>query len=209
MAFRVGGRCGARQRRGRPVANAKVLEAMQQMQARLEAVQMGNQRDVDVGDVSEPEVEAAEEEEPAEVTLQMRFFKSLLGSTSKPRLEVSVYTGGLKPEELIDWINDMGKFFDYEEMEEGKRVKFAVTKLKGHETLWWDGVQEKRRRLGKQPIKNLTRMVAKLRGKFLPSDYQQSLFRKIHNLRQRSLTVKEYTKEFYKVVLGKPAHTYP
>ena len=42
-------------------------------------------------------------------------------------------------------------------------------------------------------------MVAKLRGKFFPSDYQQTLFRQMQNLRQRSLTVKEYTEEFYKM----------
>ena len=42
-------------------------------------------------------------------------------------------------------------------------------------------------------------MVAKLRGKFLPSDYHLSLFGQMQNLRQRLLTVKEYTKEFYKV----------
>ena len=71
----------------------------------------------------------------------------------------------------------MDNFFDYEEMDEGKRVKFAIKKLKGHATLWWDGVQAERRRVGKQPIKNWNRMVAKLRGKFLPSDYQLSLFR--------------------------------
>lgn len=38
----------------------------------------------------------------------------------------------------------MEKFFDYEETKEGKKVKFVVTKLKGHATLWWDGVQEER-----------------------------------------------------------------
>ena len=42
-------------------------------------------------------------------------------------------------------------------------------------------------------------MVAKLRGKFLPSNYQQTLLRQMQNLRQRSMTVREYTKEFYKV----------
>eukprot|EP00253_Pinus_taeda_P023337 PITA_23337 len=93
----------------------------------------------------------------------------------------------------------MEKFFDYEEMEDEKKVKFAVTKLVGHAALWWDGVQAERRRLGKQPIKNWSRMVAKLKGKFLPSNYQQTLFRQMQNLRQRALTVKEYTKEFYKV----------
>ena len=90
----------------------------------------------------------------------------------------------------------MDKFFDYEEMEEGKRVKFVVTKLKGHATLWWDGVQAEIKRLGKQPNRKWSKMVAKLRGKFFPSDYQQTLFRKMQNLRQMSLIVKEYTVEF-------------
>eukprot|EP00253_Pinus_taeda_P021287 PITA_21287 len=97
----------------------------------------------------------------------------------------------------------MEKFFDYEELEDEKKVKFAVTKLKGHATLWWDGVQAERRRLGKQPIKNWSRMVAKLKGKFLPSNYQQTLFRQMQNLRQRALTVKEYTEEFYKFTVSK------
>lgn len=57
MGFRVGGRGGGR-RRGRPVANVEVLEAMQQMKARLEAMEMA--RDEDAGDVSEPEVGAAD-----------------------------------------------------------------------------------------------------------------------------------------------------
>lgn len=158
---------------------------MQQMQARLEAMEMA--RDEDAGDVSEPEVGATEEEEPADITLEMRFFKSILRSTSKPRLEVSIYTGSLSPEELIDWINDMEK------------VKFVVKKLKGHATNWWDRVQMEGRRLGKQPIKIWNKMVSKLKGTFFPSDYQQTLFRKMQNLRQRSMTVKEYTGEFYKV----------
>lgn len=96
-----------------------------------------NERD---GDVSQPEVEAVEEEEAVEVTHEMRFFKSVLGSTSKRRFECLVYIGGVNVEELIGSINDMDKLFDYEEMEEGKRMKFVVAKLKGHASLWWDGV---------------------------------------------------------------------
>ena len=161
------------------------------MQARLEAMETG--RDADVGDVSNPEVEVAEEEQRVEVTPEMRFFHSVLRSTSRPKTEVSIYVGGLNPEELIDWINDMEKLFDYEETEDEKKVKFAVTKLKGYGLLWWDGVQAKRRKLGKQPIKNWNRMVAKLKSKFLPSNYQQTLFRQMQNLRQRSMIVKEYT----------------
>ena len=40
-------------------------------------------------------------------------------------------------------------------------------------------------------------MKEKLRSKFLPADYRQTLFQKLHNLRQGSKTVQEYIEEFY------------
>jgi hypothetical protein len=39
---------------------------------------------------------------------------------------------------LLDWINDLDKYFDYEKNDDEKKVKHAMTKLKGHATLWWD-----------------------------------------------------------------------
>jgi hypothetical protein len=42
-------------------------------------------------------------------------------------------------------------------------------------------------------------MVAKLKAKFMPKYYQINLFRKLQNLRQKGMTVKEYTEEFYKL----------
>ena len=42
-------------------------------------------------------------------------------------------------------------------------------------------------------------MVNKVKKKFLPTDYQVSLLRKMQNLRQRGMSVKEYTKEFYRL----------
>ena len=77
----------------------------------------------------------------------------------------------------------MDKFVDYDETNDEKKVKFAVTKLKGHASLWWNGVQTERRNKGKFPIKNWDRMVAKLRGKFLPKDFQISLFKQMQNLK--------------------------
>jgi uncharacterized protein YjbK len=42
-------------------------------------------------------------------------------------------------------------------------------------------------------------MVAKMKAKFMPKNYQIKLFRKLQNLRQKGMIVKEYTKEFYKL----------
>jgi hypothetical protein len=79
----------------------------------------------------------------------------------------------------------MDKHFDYEKTPDDKKVKFTVTKLKGHALLWWDGVQAERKKKNKQPIKSWDRMVVKLKGKFLPKDYQLALYRQMQNLRHR------------------------
>jgi len=69
----------------------------------------------------------------------------------------------------------LDKYFECEEVSKDRRVKFPTTKLKGHTTLWWDSVQVERRRLNKLPIKKWTRMVAEMKGRFLPKDYQIAL----------------------------------
>jgi hypothetical protein len=42
-------------------------------------------------------------------------------------------------------------------------------------------------------------MVAKMQAKFIPKDYQITIFRRMQNLRQKPMSVKEYTEEFYKI----------
>jgi hypothetical protein len=48
-------------------------------------------------------------------------------------------------------------------------------------------------------IKSWDRMVAKMKAKFIPRDYQITLFRRMQNLRQKLMSVKKYTEEFYKI----------
>jgi hypothetical protein len=42
-------------------------------------------------------------------------------------------------------------------------------------------------------------MVAKLKDKFMPKSYHNNRFRKLQNLRQKGMIVKEYIEEFYKM----------
>jgi hypothetical protein len=42
-------------------------------------------------------------------------------------------------------------------------------------------------------------MVEKMKAKFIPKDYQINLFRRMQNLRQKLMSVKEYTEEFYRI----------
>jgi hypothetical protein len=64
--------------------------------------------------------------------------------SSKTKMDIPAYEGSLDAEELLDWIRALDTYFDYEDIEDDKKVRHAVTRLKGHATLWWDdfSVQE-------------------------------------------------------------------
>ena len=116
-------------------------------------------------------------------TGKLVYFRSILGATSRPRSELSTYDGSLIAEHLIEWISELDKYFEYDEVEEYKRVRLVVMRLKGHASLWWDSVQIERRRKNKPLIKSWDRMVAKMRDKFLPKYYQLIMYRQVQNLR--------------------------
>jgi len=166
----------------------------------LAAVEARRCRDPEGGDDSEEEniatIDGSNEEGP-----EIKLLRSVLLASSKPRPEISNYDASLSTEALLHWISELDKYFEYEEIREDKRIRFTVTKLKGHAALWWDSVQAKRGRLNKPLIKKWDRMVVKMKSTFLPKDYQNSLYRQVQNQRQRMMIVKEYTKEFYKVNL--------
>ena len=44
-------------------------------------------------------------------------------------------------------------------------------------------------------------MVTKLKAKYIPTYYELELFKKLQNLEQEDMTMKDYTKEFYKLTI--------
>jgi hypothetical protein len=133
-----------------------------------------------VGDVSESKNEDVEGEEVAgEQAVEERLLRAVVKMGTREKIEVLMYEGNLDVEEFLDWVSALDNYFDYEEIDDEKKVKHAVTILKGHATLWWDELQADRRCKGKSKIKNWDRMVAKLKAKFIPKDYQINFFRKL------------------------------
>jgi len=92
---------------------------------RLDLLETTRRRDIDTGDISEPE--EISEEKVEEETSQEKMVKMIVGLSSKPILKLPIYEGNLNPEELIDWISAMDKYFDYENIAEDRKVKFTVT----------------------------------------------------------------------------------
>ena len=92
----------------------------------------------------------------------------------------------------------MERLFDTEMVEDPKRVKMDFLNLKGHASLQWDLVKLERKLKSKDIIRTWNMMVAKLKGRLFPIDYTLNLYRKLHKLRKREMSVKEYTEEFYR-----------
>ena len=46
----------------------------------------------------------------------------------------------LHPKDLIDSINELEDYFEYEDIKDLDRVKFAKAKLKGCAKIWWQEV---------------------------------------------------------------------
>ena len=60
---------------------------------------------------------------------------------AREKMDIPVYEGNLDEEELLDWIIALETYFDYEDVKEDKKVKHAITRLKGHAALCWDELQ--------------------------------------------------------------------
>jgi hypothetical protein len=82
--------------------------------------------------------EGAEEEVVAEDAVGECLFKAVARIVARGKMEILMYEGNLDIEELLDWFRALDKYFDYEDIEEDRKVKHVVTRLEGHATLWWD-----------------------------------------------------------------------
>jgi hypothetical protein len=148
---------------------------------------------------SENEARHDEEEVTTEFAANECFLRAVARMSARAKMDIPDYEGNLDIEEILDWIRALDTYFDYEDVKEDNKVKHDVTRLKGHATLWWDELQADRCCQGKQNIKIWDRMIAKMKAKFIPRYYQITLFIRMQNLRQKLMTVKEYTEEFYRM----------
>jgi septal ring factor EnvC (AmiA/AmiB activator) len=117
---------------------------MRDLRARLEDMETAQRCIVSARDLSdsESEIEAEQEEEvAAEDETNERLIRAIERMGGREKMDILVYEGNLDTEELLDWIRALDTYFDYEDVEEDKKVKHAITRLKGNAKLWWDELQ--------------------------------------------------------------------
>jgi hypothetical protein len=152
-------------RRGRKMPDPPIEREMHELHARLEDMETTQRCIVSVGDLSDSKSENEVEHEGEEVTTEDAANKCLIRVVArmgaKEKMDILVYEGNLDAEDLLDWIRALDTYFYYEYVEEDKKVKHVVTRLKGHATLWSDELQADRRCKGKKKINSWDRMIAK------------------------------------------------
>jgi hypothetical protein len=138
-----------------PILNHVVGREMRELHTRLEVMEAMQRRTPAAEDISDAESKEIEVEEAiGEYVVEELLLKVVLKFAARSKIDVPMYESNLDFEEVLDGISSMDKYFNYEDVDEGKKVRQFVTRFKGHIVLWWDELQEERRRKGKHMINN-------------------------------------------------------
>ncbi|GKC67890.1 hypothetical protein Tco_1100488 [Tanacetum coccineum] len=115
--------------------------------------------------------------------------RNMIDDETRQGTEVNIlsFNGTLAIEDFVDWLAEVDRFFKYMEIPEDQRVRLVACRLKGCASAWWERLQVKRYRKGKQPIRTWYRMKQLLQKDFLPPDYEQILFQPISKMPLRYL----------------------
>ncbi|KAH9299939.1 hypothetical protein KI387_011522 [Taxus chinensis] len=128
-------------------------------------------------------------------------FRAMSKTGRGVQMEVPWSFGTLNAEELIDWLAKMENYFEFNRGCRREQDVDSVNQVERSCCLMVEEVQLERNRKGKDNITHRECMDAKLKGKFFLGDYQLDLLKKLQNLQQNELSVKEYTWEFYKITI--------
>ena len=112
------------------------------------------------------------------------------------RLEAPTFDGSLDPKVYIDWEGDMDQYFEWYEMTEERKFKFAKLKLIWQARLYWENIERLARYQGEIFIATWRDMKTRLREKYLPASYHQRLLDQWQRLSQGNKMVSEYIAKF-------------
>ncbi|XP_059068278.1 uncharacterized protein LOC131858838 [Cryptomeria japonica] len=139
-----------------------------------------------------------DEEDPEERRL-VRLLKVVQGGGIKGHIDLPIYQGRMDSEEVLGWIEALENYFELEDTNDDKKVRFAEAKLRGTALTWWSGVQVDRITRGLNKITSWERMKSMMKEQFLPSDFAIQTKRMRQNFKQRDMDVMTYTEQFHKL----------
>ena len=113
----------------------------------------------------------------------------------KPKFNIPKFEGSIEVEEYINWELKMEKLWRLHDYTDDRKVKLASSEFEGYALLWWDGLVTARRDANELPIVSWREIKEEMCHRFIPRNYNLSLYDKLQNLRQGTMSVDEYNKE--------------
>lgn len=112
------------------------MDVLRQIATKFEAIVIAQRRGRPIKYVSEDEAEEIVQfldlEEGDE-----GFLRTLTRVNVKPHFNPPNYHGNFDIDELLDWIFEIDKHFEYENTSIDKKFLIEATNLKGHASPWW------------------------------------------------------------------------
>lgn len=112
------------------------------------------------------------------------------------------FDGTLDPEVYLEWERKIERIFEHKGIDDYKCFTYAILKLSRLASLWYDNMQMRREREGKEKIKSWGLLKQKMKKRFVPRTYKQDLYHKYNTLQQHSMSVEDYIKEFERLSLA-------
>ena len=91
------------------------------------------------------------------------------------KIEAPSFEGQLDPTHFLDWLSDMDHYFEWYNMDDERRIRFAKIKLLGSAKLYWSNHERLMRRGGRAPVTTWDEMKIILKEKYVPTSYQQRM----------------------------------
>ncbi|GFZ14592.1 hypothetical protein Acr_24g0007820 [Actinidia rufa] len=107
-------------------------------------------------------------------------------------VEAPTFGGRLDPKAFTNWTREMDHFFEWYNLSDDRKVRFAKMKLISRAKLFWQSTEQRRQ----PPVTDWVEMKEILREKYLPQSYQGDMLDKWNNLRQGSKPATEYVAQF-------------
>jgi hypothetical protein len=58
------------------------------------------------------------------------------------KLDILEFSGGMQPEEFLDWVAAVEEILDFKEVPKDKRVSLVATKFWGRVAAWWQQLKQ-------------------------------------------------------------------
>ncbi|KAA0067399.1 uncharacterized protein E6C27_scaffold40G00520 [Cucumis melo var. makuwa] len=112
----------------------------------------------------------------------------------KMKIDLPSYDGKRNIEIFLDWVKNTENFFyEYTQKKEGS---LSSTKAKSWSSAWWEQVEVNRKRNRKRTIIAWEKMKKLMKARFLPPNYEQTLYNQYQSCRQGGWAMAGYIEEF-------------